>query len=43
MMMQPARTAQSAAVFADNTRQRWLTVSLLAGSLALLAWCVVAL
>jgi hypothetical protein len=43
MMMKPARTPPSAAVSADNTRERWLTVSLLAGSLALLAWCVIAL
>lgn len=41
--MRPARTTQSTAVFGDNTRERWLTLSLLAGSLALLAWCVVAL
>ena len=41
--MQPARTTQSAAISADNTRERWLTLSLLAGSLALFAWCVVAL
>jgi hypothetical protein len=43
MMMKPARTPPSAAVSADNTRQQWLTVSLLAGSLALLAWFVIAL
>jgi hypothetical protein len=42
-MMQPARTTHSAAVFGDNTRERWLSLSLLAGSLALFAWCVVAL
>ncbi len=41
--MQPAKTTRSAAVFGDNTRERWLSLSLLAGSLALLAWCVVAL
>lgn len=41
--MQPARTTQSAAIFGDNTRERWLTLSLLAGSLTLLGWCVVAL
>jgi hypothetical protein len=43
MMMKPARTTLSAAASTDNTRERWLTVSLLAGSLALLAWCVIAL
>jgi hypothetical protein len=43
MMMQPARTTQSAAVLDDNARERWLALSLLAGSLALLSWCVVAL
>jgi hypothetical protein len=43
MIMKPARTPPSAAVSADNTRQQWLTVSLLAGSLALLAWCAIAL
>lgn len=41
--MQPARTPQSAAVSADNMRERWLALSLLAGSLSLLAWCVAAL
>jgi hypothetical protein len=43
MIMKPARTPPSAAVSADNTRQQWLTVSFLAGSLALLAWCAIAL
>jgi hypothetical protein len=41
--MKPARTPPSAAVSADNTHERWLTTSLLAGSLSLFAWCVVKL
>lgn len=41
--MKPARIPPSAAVTSDNTREQWLTVSLLAGSLALLASCVIAL
>jgi hypothetical protein len=43
MMMKSARTPPTAAVSADNTHERWLTASLLAGSLALLAWGVIAL
>lgn len=41
--MQLARTTHSAAVVGDNARERWLALSLLAGSLALLSWCVIAL
>jgi hypothetical protein len=43
MMMQPARATRSAAVSTDTMRERWLAGSLLAVSLALVAWCVVAL
>jgi hypothetical protein len=41
--MHPTKATQPMAISAGNTRERWLTVSLLAGSLALLAWCVIAL
>jgi hypothetical protein len=43
MMMHPARATQSVAISASNMRERWLTLSLFAGSLALLAWCIVAI
>ncbi|WP_262030093.1 hypothetical protein [Microvirga sp. Mcv34] len=42
-MMQHARPAQSTAISDSHTGERWLAVSLLASSLALLTWCVVAL
>jgi hypothetical protein len=41
--MHPAQTAQPVAIPFGNTRERWLSLSLLASSLALLAWCIVAL
>jgi hypothetical protein len=42
-MMQHARPAQSIAISDNHTGERWLAVSLLASSLALVAWCVVTL
>jgi len=41
--MQHTNPTRSMAVAANHSGERWLAVSLLAGSLALLAWCVVAL
>jgi hypothetical protein len=43
MTMHPTQATQSVTISVGNTRERWLTVSLLAGSLALLAWSIVAL
>ncbi|WP_281401757.1 hypothetical protein [Microvirga soli] len=41
--MQHAKPTRSMAVAANHTGERWWALSLLSGSLALLAWCVVAL
>ncbi|WP_281351899.1 hypothetical protein [Microvirga makkahensis] len=41
--MQHARSAQTMAVSDNHTGERWLAISLLASSLAVVAWCVVAL
>jgi len=41
--MQHARRTRSMAAAASQAGERWRALSLLAGSLALLAWCVVAL
>ena len=41
--MQHTKPTRSMAVAVNHSGERWLAVSLLAGSLALLAWCIVAL
>jgi hypothetical protein len=43
VIMQHTNPTRSMAVAANHSGERWLAVSLLAGSVALLAWCVVAL
>jgi len=42
-MMQHAKSTRSMVAAGSHTGERWLALSLLTGSLALLAWCVVAL
>jgi hypothetical protein len=40
-MLQRAVSTRSIVVSADSLRETWQAISLLAGSLALVAWCVV--
>jgi hypothetical protein len=42
-MIKRAVSTRSVVVSADSPYKRWQALSLLAGSLALLAWCVVSL
>ena len=41
--MKRAESTRSVVVSADNPYEKWQALSLLAGSLALVAWCVVSL
>lgn len=43
VMMQHAKPAQNIAISDNHMSERWLAISLLASSLALVAWCVVTL
>jgi hypothetical protein len=42
-IMKRAESTRSVVVSADNPYEKWQALSLLAGSLAMVAWCVVSL